>query len=214
MLNRSGLALALVLWMVIGAASPAAATQDAALSQPPAANVQEEADHNSLRALRGVYEQAIRENRIELLQPHLHSDFHGVMVTGRAVNSFEDLQQYWRDIRELMGEGGSYTTTLKPELSTIVGDIALARGTTDDVVRTDKEEYQFSTLWTATLQREGTAWKIRYVQGTMDPVGNPFVREFTRRAITRTAVLALAGGIIIGMAVGILWQRRRVRRAV
>jgi membrane-associated phospholipid phosphatase len=213
MLKRSGLALPLVLWMLC-VGSPLASRQIPPVAPlSPAVNAQEEADHESLRMLRGIYEQAIRENRVDLIQPHLHSDFHGVMVTGRAVNSFADLEQYWREIRDLMGEGGSYTTTLKPELSTIVGDIALARGTTDDVVRTDRGEYRFSTLWTATLQREGPAWKIRYVQGTMDPVGNPFVREFAKRAITRTAVIGVAGGLIVGLAVGILWQRRRTRRA-
>ena len=29
------------------------------------------------------------------------------MVTGRAVDSFDDLQKYWRDIKALIGEGGT-----------------------------------------------------------------------------------------------------------
>jgi hypothetical protein len=187
----------------------------AAAQQPPAsASPQEEADHESLRKLRPVYEQAIRENRIELIQPHLHSDFHGVMVTGRAVNSFADLQQYWRDIKGLIGEGGTYTTTLTPERSVIVGDLALARGSAEDLVRTDDgKEYRFTTLWHATLQRDGVAWKIRYVQGTMDPIGNPFVREFGRRAVIRMSSWALLAGLIAGIAFGLIWQRRRRRRA-
>jgi len=41
----------------------------------------------------------VRNNRIDALSPYFHSDFHGVMVTGRAVNSFAEVQQYWRDIR-------------------------------------------------------------------------------------------------------------------
>jgi hypothetical protein len=137
------------------------------------------------------------------------------MVTGRAVNSFADLQQYWRDIRELMGEGGSYTTTLKPELSTLMGDVALARGTTDDVVRTGEgKEFRFTTLWSAILQREAGAWKIRYVQGTMDPIANPFVQEFARRALIRTSAIGILAGLIVGMAFGLIWQRRRTRRSL
>ena len=208
MLNRVGLCGALTVWIVC--ATGAAASQTPAGAPSP----QEEADHESLRALKGIYEQAVRENRIDLLQPHLHGEFHGVMVTGRAVNSFADLQQYWRDIKNLIGEGGTYTTTLNPERSVILEDIALARGTTDDVVKTDDgTEFRFATLWTATLQREGRAWKIRYVQGTMDPVGNPFVREFGRRAVVRTAAGALLAGLIVGIAFGLIWQRRRMRRA-
>jgi hypothetical protein len=210
MLKRTVLTAAAILWAL---AAGIIAQQPAAPAAAPAAP-QEEADHESLRQLRGVYEQAIRENKIELLQPHLHADFHGVMVTGRAVNSFADLQQYWRDIRNLMGASGSYTTTLSAERSVITGDIALARGTTNDVVTTDDgTEFRFTTLWSATLQREGSAWKIRYVQGTMDPIGNPFVREFSRRALFRTASGTLLIGIIVGTAFGLLWQRRRARRA-
>jgi hypothetical protein len=221
MLKRSAPALPLVLW-ILCVSSPAGSSQQPATPPPPAAqppaasaNPQDEVDHQSLRGLRGIYEQAIRENRIDLLQPHLHSDFHGVMVTGRAVNSFADLQQYWRDIRGLIGEGGSYETTLKPELSTLMGDVALTRGTTDDVVRTsDGKEFRFTTLWSGILQREGGAWKIRYVQGTMDPIANPFVREFARRALIRTSAIGILAGLIVGVAFGLIWQRRKMRRAL
>lgn len=206
MLKRSGLVGAAIFWILCATA--------AAQQPPPSASPQEEADHESLRKLKAIYEQAIRESRIELLQPHLHGDFHGVMVTGFAVNSFPELQKYWQDIRNLIGEGGTYATTLNPERSVIIGDIALARGTTDDVVKTDDgNEFQFTTLWTATLQRDGGAWKIRYVQGTMDPIENPFVRQFARRAVIRTASWALLAGIIVGIAFGLIWQRRRSRRA-
>jgi hypothetical protein len=208
MVKRFGFVASAIFWSFwVGLAAVAA-------QQPPApVNPQEEADHEALRRLKAIYEQAIREDRIDLLQPHLHPDFHGVMVTGRAVNSFADLQQYWRDIRGLIGEGGSYTTTLNPERSVIAGDIALARGTTDDFVTTGEgAEFKFSTLWGTTLQRESGTWKIRYVQGTMDPITNPFVREFTRRALLRTGGTALLAGLIVGIAFGWIWNRRRARR--
>jgi ketosteroid isomerase-like protein len=184
-----------------------------AASQTQPVNPQEEADHQSLRALKAVYEQAVRENQISRLGPYLHQDFHGVMVTGRAVNSLADLEQYWRDVKALIGERGTYTSTLNPERSIIVGDFALARGTTDDVVKTDDgTEFRFNTMWTATLQRDATSWKLRSVQGTMDPVGNPFVREFARRALVRTASISLLAGLLVGLAFGLIWQKRRARR--
>ena len=120
-----------VLW-VFCSASAMGMPQPAA---PPAPAANEEADHEALRRLKTAYEEAIRNNQIETLAGHFHADFHGVMVTGRAVNSFADVQQFWRDIRGLIGEGGTYTTTVNPERSVILGDIALARGTTDDVVK-------------------------------------------------------------------------------
>lgn len=185
--------------------------QTAAAAPAPGAN--EEADHAALRRLKTAYEEAVRDNKIDALAGHFHADFHGVMVTGRAVNSFADVQQYWRDIHGLMGDGGSYSTTLSPERSVILGDVALARGTTSDIVKTsDGHEYRFTTLWTATLQRDGADWKIRSVQGTMDPIANPFVREFAQRAMVRTASAAGAASLVLGALIGAVWQRRRAKR--
>ena len=178
------------------------------LAQAPS-TPQDEAEHQAIRALRTVYEQAIRENRLELLKPYLHPEFTGVMLTGRPVASFDDLQQYWRDIRALIGEGGSYTTTVKPEWSTLFsGDVALARGTTDDVVVTaERKEFRFESLWTAVLQKHQGQWTIRRVQGSIDPVTNPFVREFARRAVVRSAFLsALVGGLVGAL---LMWFVRR-----
>ena len=99
-------------------------------------------------------------------------------------------------------------------LVNIVGDVALARGTTSDVVRTSSgDEFKFTTSWSATLQREGNAWKIRYVQGTMDPIANPFVQTFSRRAVLRSGGASLLAGLIVGISFGLIWQKRRMRRA-
>jgi hypothetical protein len=135
------------------------------------------------------------------------------MATGRAVNSFADVQQYWRDIRGLIGEGGTYMTTVNPERSLILGDVALTRGTTDDVIKTsDGQEYRFTVLWTATLQKDGGNWKIRTIQGTMDPVGNPFVRQFGKRLVVQVSSAVGAASLVVGALLGAVWQRRRAAR--
>jgi ketosteroid isomerase-like protein len=187
-----------------------------AMPQPaptPAPTADEQADRDALRRLKTAYEDAIRTNRIETLAEHFHADFHGVMATGRPVNSFADVQNFWHDLRRLIGEGGSYTTTVNPERSVILGDLALSRGTTIDVVRTgDGHEYGVTTFWTATLQRDGGAWKIRTLQGTIDPIGNPFVRDFAKRSVVRFASGAGVAGLLAGLLLGAVWQRRRTRR--
>jgi ketosteroid isomerase-like protein len=198
-----------VLWVFCSASAMGLPQQ--AATPAPAGN--EEADHEALRRLKTAYEEAVRDNSIDALAPHFHPDFHGVMVTGRPVNSFADVQQYWREIHGLMGEGGTYATTVNPERSVILGDIALARGTTSDVVKTSVgHEYRFTTLWTATLQRDGSDWKIRTVQGTMDPIANPFVREFAKRALVRVASGVGAASLLLGALIGAVWQRRRAKR--
>jgi hypothetical protein len=125
----------------------------------------------------------------------------------------DELKRYWADIQALMGEGGRYTTTLNPELSVLVGDIALARGTSDDVVTTsDGQEFRFATMWTAVLQKQDGSWKIRQAQGSMDPVDNAFVREFARRTLTWAVAISGIVGVFLGCAITWLWMRKRSTR--
>lgn len=190
--------------------APPAGPQE--MTQPPVPD--EEADHEALRRLREVYEQAVNEDRIELLAPHLHPDFFGVMITDEHVQNLEDMRAFWQRIKELIGAGGRYTTTLNPERSVVLGDLALARGTTDDVVVTgDGKEYRFSTSWTVVCQRDGGQWKVLRAQGTMDPVQNEFVRTFIGRAGRLGALIGGLAGLAVGWLVAILFRRLRTRPA-
>ncbi|HLG58688.1 MAG TPA: nuclear transport factor 2 family protein [Vicinamibacterales bacterium] len=180
---------------------------------PAAVSASEEAEHEALRQMRTLYEQAIRDNRVEALAPFLHNDFHGVMITGRAVSGLGELKQYWTDIHALMGEGGRYTTTLKPETSVLIGDVALARGTSDDVVVTSEgREFRFTSLWTAVLQKQDGRWQLRQAQGGIDPVDNPFVAEFTRRSLRIAIGVSAAVGILVGWGLAWVFRRRRAAR--
>jgi ketosteroid isomerase-like protein len=201
-----GLLTSVVAWGL--PVAPALAAQEA----PVVAGASDEVEHEALRQMRAIYEQAIRDNRLDALAPFLHQDFKGVMVTGRDVTGLNGLKGYWSDIQALIGEGGRYTTTLKPELSVLLGDVALARGSSDDVVVTsDGQEFRFTSLWSAVLQKEGGQWKLRQAQGTIDPVDNPFVREFTRRAVMGAGAVGAGGGVLLGW--GIAWFFGRRKRA-
>jgi ketosteroid isomerase-like protein len=203
-------AVAIVLSMSEMAWAPLIAPAFAMQPAPAVVNADDEVEHEALRQLRALYEQAIRDNRVEALAPFLHEDFHGVMVTGRNVNGLEELKGYWSDIHALMGDGGRYTTTLKPERSVLIGDIALARGSSDDVVVTGNgQEFRFTSLWSAVVQKEGGRWKVRQVQGTIDPVNNPFVREFTRRSLLVAIAVSAGAGILLGWGIAWFFRRRR-----
>lgn len=175
------------------------------------ASAQQEADHEQLRALKGVYEQAVAAENVELLAPHLAAGFSGVMVTGDSVRSIDDLSAYWQKIKQLLGPGGTYAVTINPdELSLISGDIALSRGSTQELAVTDAgKRYEFSSQWTAVCRREEGQWKLLRVQATMDPVSNVFVKTF----LTRTATTSGLVGAAIGLALGLLlaWFLRNHR---
>jgi len=208
MLMRKRVALGM-----LAVAALAAAGGAPLLAQAPT-TPQEEAEHEALRGLRAIYEQAVDDDRLDLLQPHLHAEFTGVMVTGRHVANFDEVRAYWRDIGSLIGEGGRYTTSVKPEWTTLFGDVALARGTTDDVVVTSEgQEFRFQTFWTAVLQKDEGRWKIRRLQGSMDPITNPFVREFTRRTVIRSGVIGGILGVLLGVVLTLVVWRRKTRAA-
>jgi ketosteroid isomerase-like protein len=160
----------------------------------------DEADHQTLRQLRGLYERAVAEDNIELLVPHLDPQFTAVMLTGELVTGADGMRAYWKKIKDLMGPEGRYTVTVEPDLSTLLGDVALAKGTTSDVVLTDRGDYRFKSQWTAVLRRVDGQWKVLRIQGSMDPVGNPFVKK----ALTTSAMWSGGGGLGIGSAAGLV----------
>lgn len=97
----------------------------------------DKADHADLRELVGLYEKTIQEGKPELLKPYLADDFSGVMVTAEEVDSFASLDAYWQNIQGLLGKGGAYRLKVNvPQPAVIVGDLAYAHGTTDDVATT------------------------------------------------------------------------------
>ncbi len=181
----------------------------ACASHAPAMTPAEEADHEALRKLRSAYEQAINEEKLDLLAPHLDPEFTGVMITGEVVVGIDGIRRYWAHIKELMGPGGRYTVTVEPDLSTLMGDVALAKGTTKDVVVTDRGEYRFGSAWTAVCRKVNGEWKVLRIQGAMDPVTNPFVKTFVQRAALFSGGGGAVGGIVVGLVGGWVLGRRR-----
>lgn len=175
---------------------------------------QDEKEHDALRAFKGLYEKAVNEGKLEILEPHLDPGFTGVMLTGEEVTGFAGLKAYWEKLWKMIGQGGKYTTALSPERSWIQGDVAVARGTAQEhVVAASGNEYKFSPHWTAVLVRREGNWKVLRVQGSMDPVGNPFVKVIAGEAAKWTGIivgiLALAAGGVAGFYLG----RRKARAA-
>lgn len=193
----------------VTAQEPPAADEQAAAEEQAA--IDEEAAHDALRELRKIYEQAVNEKRPELLRPHLDDEFSGVMVTGELVTSYDELVAYWEDMQKLIGEGGTYTTALEPDLSWIHGDIAVAKGSTrDHVVAGSGNEYDFTSRWTGVLVNRDGAWKIRRMQGTMNPVENEFVAVIAKEAAKWAAIVAGVVALLVGFGVGFYargWKR-------
>ena len=161
----------------------------------------EDADHEALRALKGIYETAVMENKLDRLEPHLHPQFTAVMLTGETVGGYAELTAYWSKMRELIGEGGTYSFELEPDTSLIFGDIALSTGKSAETVVTDSgDSFRFDSGWTAVSQRTADGWKLLRVQGTMDPITN----EFVAKGVQAASMTFGGGGLALGLVLGVI----------
>src|SRR5688572_3869896 len=135
-----------------------------------------EAEHQALRELKAVFEQAASENKLDLLKPHVGDKFSAVTFTDREFSDFEKFKARWQKTRDEIVGSGSYKVTLLPERSEIYGDIAVAHGDSENVLITGAgNEYHFTSHWTAVFRKVDGQWKIVRVHSSLDPFGNPMV---------------------------------------
>ncbi len=175
------------------------------------ATADEEADHAALKELVAVYETAIDKSDPDVLKPYLAAEFTGVMVTGEEVASLESLDAYWKKIQSYLGDGGKYTVKVNvPEPAAVIGDLAYASGTTDDLaITSDGKEYPFHGYWTAVCRREGDGWKIVRIHGSMDALTNTFAMTSLQRASTYAGIIGGVVGFLLGALVLWMISRRR-----
>jgi len=169
------------------------------LGSEAAPSPQEEAEHAALRAMKAAYEEAVNTSNLSKFAPFLSESITGVMVTGEEVQGFPSIESYWKKIKELIGEGGSYHVTINPDRSELFGDLAIGHGSTDDVVRLPNgKELKFNSHWTAVFRKQNGSWKVLRMQATMDPVDN----VFTRWKMNAAKVAFGGGGFILGTIFG------------
>ena len=183
---------------------------------PPARGQEaaDEADHDALRKLKAVFEEAAGQNKLDLLKPHLHQPFSFVTYTDREFTDFEEFKRQWDRTREKLLAGGSYSVTLKPERSEIYGDLAIAHGNSENVIKTGSgEEYRFGSNWTAVCRKVDGEWKIVRAHSSLNPFDNPLLRAEIRKASVRYGAAAIASGIVLGVIATLLLTRSR-RQAV
>jgi ketosteroid isomerase-like protein len=179
------------------------------LSSASALHADEQADHEALRKIKAVYEEALKSDDLTKLFPHLGANLTAVTPTGEEVKGTQQLQSYFKSIWGLIGQGGTYQVKVNVTNTDLFGDIAVSYGTTDEFVKTaEGREYKFPMLWTAVARREEGAWKAIRMHGSMNPLTNVFVTT----QLNATKWIYGGGGLIIGLAVGfllsMLWRSR------
>jgi ketosteroid isomerase-like protein len=123
------------------------------------ASASEESDRAALRLIRTNYMEAVNSNDLSKIAPFLSQELTGVMVTGEEVKGVEGLKAYWNYVQSLVGPGGKYSVTVNVDKTDLYGDIAVARGKTDDLIRLGiGKELRFNYYWTAVCRKENGTW--------------------------------------------------------
>jgi ketosteroid isomerase-like protein len=176
------------------------------VSQTPA---DDEADHQALREFKTLFEKAASENQLELLRPILHQPFSVVTYTDREFTDFEAFKSRWQKTRDEIVGSGSYKVTLLPVRSEIYGDIAIARGDSEnDLTTAADNKYHFTSHWTAVFRKQDGQWKVVRVHSSLDPFGNPMVVGEVKQRMTQAGLAAGIGGLVVGGLVA-FWLGRR-----
>ena len=156
----------------------------------------EEADRAALRLIRTNYMEAIDSGQVAKLAPYLSKDVTGVMVTGEEVKGLDGLEAYWKKIQDLIGPGGSYHVAVNVDKTDLYGDVAVSRGSTEDVVRLgNRKELHFSSYWTSVCRKEDGAWKVVRMEASMNPVDNVFISL----RLQKTKIVYGVGGLVVGV---------------
>jgi ketosteroid isomerase-like protein len=163
---------------------------------------QHESDRAALHAVRRLFEQAVEQNTLEDLGPHLDPEFSTVSFTDTAFNDFASFNKQWKASRQTMVGSGSFTTTLTPEPTVFVGDVAVCKGDSDNTMVDSKGRlFKFTSHWTVVFKRADNQWKILRSHSSLDPFRNPVVVHYAKRTALVSSLLAfVVGGVACSLA--------------
>ena len=150
--------------------------------------------------------EAIDSGQVAKLAPYLSKEVTGVMVTGEKVEGLDGLEAYWKKIQDLIGPGSSYHVVVNVDKTDLYGDVAVSRGSTEDVVRLGNgKELHFSSYWTSVCHKEEGVWKVVRMEAAMDPVDNVFISL----RLQKTKIVYGVGGLVVGVVLVLIIQLAR-----
>ena len=165
------------------------------------AHADDNADRTALRMIRTNYVEAVNSGDLSKIKNDLSKEVTGVMVTGKAVEGYDGLVSYWKEIQDLIGTGGTYHVAVNVDKTDLFGDVAVSHGTTDEAVRLPNgKELDFSAFWTAVCHKEDGTWKVVRMQATMNPIDNVFVSLQLKKAKLIYGIGGLVAGILLVLA--------------
>ena len=152
-------------------------------------------DREKLRDIQAIFERAVTNNTIEDLKPYTDPEFSFVSFTDRSFSDFDSFSKQWRLTRIAMLGSGKFSTKLNPEPSLFIGDIAVCYGnSTNNMVDSSGNEYDFTSHWTVIFKRYNDEWKILRAHNSLNPFSNPMLKH----AVKRKMIFISAASLLVG----------------
>ncbi|MBI4668956.1 MAG: hypothetical protein HY747_07195 [Elusimicrobia bacterium] len=114
--------------------------------------------------IQNAFETAAVYNKLELLTPYLDEGFQAKMISGEVLHGPEGIRKFWQNMYSQVKKGqrvSSYELKLNPQELHVSGDLARAKGRSDEIIQNDFGEiYKFHTNWDASLKKQDGSWKL------------------------------------------------------
>ena len=173
------------------------------------ARADEDADRTALRMIRTNYVEAVNSGDLSKIKNDLSKEVTGVMVTGKAVEGYDGLVSYWKEIQDLIGTGGTYHVAVIVDKTDLFGDVSVSHGTTEEAVRlANGKELDFSAFWTAVCHKEDGTWKVVRMQATLNPIDNVFVTLQLEKTKLIYGIVGFIAGALLVLAIRCLLCKR------
>jgi len=169
-----------------------------------------EEDLQQVMKYKSIFEDAVNNNDLDLIKPHLAPEFSIVMYTDREFTDFEKFKTQWEISRNQLLKGGSYKMSLIPEDREFYGDTALSRGNSNNTLITGSgAKYEFSAHWSAFFKKnQNGEFKLVRAHVSTDPFKNPIVMGEVKKGVIKIGAAAFVTGLIICLI--LFWALGRI----
>ncbi len=178
----------------------------------------EEPDHAIHEELRGVLREvvaAINSGQYDKMLPYLSENVEATSITQEVMSSRADVSKYFQEwfgptgyMRKMeMTLDADALTELSPDKSW-----GLVRGKAlEHYEAKDGDLFDFATRWTAVMVRgDDGKWRLRAIHFGTNHLDNPVLTK-VRRTLVHDGIIAAIASLIVGLALGWWFGRRRGR---
>src|SRR5262245_1361008 len=180
----------------------------------------EEPDHEIHQELRGILTtviKAINSGNYDAMLPVISENVRATTITQEVISNRQEASAYFK---RWFGPGGflkkldmSMTADALTELSPDKTWGVVRGSGMEHYTLADGRRYDMPTRWTATVAKEADGhWRLRAIHFGTNFLDNPILDEAKRKAKQYT-IAGTAGGLVVGVLLGWVVGRRKVRVA-